>query len=213
MIIGLVDGPLTGDRDDIVAIERFVDVMDRSSPAAHHAACLAAAIKSHCAEARFFNAVVFGGHLTTSQAAIAAALEQCAVANVDLILCSFGVPTAASRLATAVAAILERGIPIVASAPARGDPVYPANIDNVLSVQGDARCAPDQWSALNLPTARFGAHPTASSGEGDPVRGASAAAAHFAGHLAHRGRNLTPIEAVALLERTAAYHGRERRTE
>jgi hypothetical protein len=77
-----------------------------------------------------------------------------------------------------------------------------------LSVQGDARCAPEELSRLDLPQASYGACPVA---VGAPdIRGASPAAAHLAGILA-KSIGTSAGEPTAGLEDFVRYRGREQR--
>ena len=98
---------------------------------------------------------------------------------------------------------------LVAAAPARGGPVYPAGYPGVLRVCGDARCGPGEWSHLATAQADFGACPDGPDGR---PGGASLAAARFSALLA--GALVTEQDAdmaVSALIRRAAYHGPERR--
>lgn len=201
--VALVDGPLAGGHPRIgrrIALRAG----PAESPAGLHAAALAAAVLGHAPEAVIDSLVVFGGSLATDAASVAAALE--AAGDAQVVLCAFGLGRDDPGIAAATAALQARGALVVAAAPARGGPAWPAALPGVLAVQGDARCAPAQWSALA--PGRFGACPTASAG----VRGASAAAGHLAGHLARllsEGR--TAGDALAALDVGAAFRGAERR--
>ncbi|WP_027234614.1 S8/S53 family peptidase [Leisingera caerulea] len=182
-LIALVDGPLAAETPGLAARMDLCELHPRAaeSPAALHASHMAAAIHTNAPGARFLGLSIFPGRLATSLATVAETLRLAAESEAEIVHCSFGHAEASPLLAEAVAAVLAAGKRLVASAPARGASVYPAGCDGVLSVQGDARCAPGQWSRLDLPGARFGACP---GGPGAPVRGASLAAAHFTGLLA-----------------------------
>ncbi|MCB4455693.1 subtilisin-like serine protease QhpE [Leisingera sp. McT4-56] len=204
-LIALIDGPLATDTPGLTARNDLCRIRPRAaeSPAALHASHIAAAIRVNAPEAQILGFSIFPGRLSTQLTTVAEALLRAAESEAEIVHCSFGHAGASPMLAEAVTAVLEAGKLLVASAPARGTPVYPAGCTGVLSVQGDARCAPGQWSLLNLPGARFGACP---GGAGVPVRGASLAAAHFTGLLA-RACAKGGIEKML---QTPAFTGRER---
>lgn len=200
-VVALIDGPLPACRHRHSFCEPH-PAADRS-PAARHASQMAAAILRNAPGVTIDSHVVFPGHLNTSVATICEALEHAAQSDARIVHCSFGIARNPPELAHAVAAVRAAGKWLVASAPARGAPVYPAGCDGVIAVQGDARCGPAQWSRLDLPQARFGACP---NGADPAIRGASVAAAHFTGLLVREygaGR-------ADLMPQTAAFQGRER---
>jgi hypothetical protein len=206
--VGLIDGPLPGTRPDLSEQVRLCEV-DGSPAAENHASAMADTIKAQAGEVQLINAVVFPGQLATSAQTVCAALDWLAENPPQIVLCSFGMARPSIELTAKTHALLQAGSLIVASAPARGDPVYPAAIDGVVSVQGDARCNPGEISRLDLPQATFGTCPIAT---GNPdIRGASVAAAHMAGLLARFWRG-TADDTLAAIETTIHYHGRERRT-
>ncbi len=206
--IGLIDGPLDEDMPELIARHDFTEAHD-GSPAARHARALAATMLFHAPAARFVNGVVFSGALATGQAVIAAALDRFLAEPVDILHCSFGFAQAEPTLAELFAEAAGR-MAVVASAAARGALTVPARLNGIIAVQGDARCAPDQWSHLAIERAEFGAHANAL---GDPtVRGASAAAAHFSGLLAARmTTGLSRDAALDDLRSKAHWFGPERR--
>ncbi|KIC15678.1 MULTISPECIES: hypothetical protein [unclassified Leisingera] len=182
-LIALIDGPLAADAPGFAGRADICAMHPRAaeSPAALHASCMAAAIHANATGARILGLSIFAGRLSTSLANVAEALHRAAVSEAEIVHCSFGHGKSSPLMDEAVAAVLAAGKLLVASAPARGTPVYPAGCAGVVSVQGDARCNSSQWSLLNLPGAQYGACPVTS---GVPVRGASLAAAHFTGLLA-----------------------------
>jgi hypothetical protein len=209
-VIALIDGPLPPDTFGLQAQEWLVDPPPTAadSPAAHHAAALAAAIRANAPDAGLLSLVVFAGRLACRARTIAQALDR--IAWAEIALCAFGMRTPDADVARAVAELQGRGTLLVAAAPARGDPVYPAALPGVVSVQGDARCGPGDWSHLALPTAAFGACP--SSVHPGMTGGSSLAAAHFAGHLAARlVRARDPGAVLSAMRREARHVGRERR--
>lgn len=204
--IALVDGPLTGAQIAHGTAAQFC-ADDGTPHAAAHAAAMAATIAHHAPEVEIVSAAVFPGRLATSVTILSAALDWLLEDPPEIVHCSFGLARPAQVLCARIAQLQEAGSVVVASAAARGVPVYPAGFPDVVSVQGDARCAPDALSDLRLPHARFGACPIASAGD---IRGASAAAAHLTGLLATHwpGEASQALDALAPLVR---FHGRERR--
>jgi subtilisin family serine protease len=150
---------------------------------------------------------VFGDALVTSAAQLAAALDWCAEQGARVANVSAGLREDREVLRRAVAKALAGGVIVVAAAPARGAPVYPAAYPRVVRATGDARCAPGEWSWLGSAQADFGAHVRA----GD-VRGASAGCARVCAHLAAQlADGLAPAAALAALRERAHYRGVERR--
>ncbi|WP_346895809.1 hypothetical protein [uncultured Roseibium sp.] len=206
--IGLVDGPLPETHPVLSEQARLCEA-DGSPAAANHASAMADTIKAQAGEVHFINAVVFPGRLATSAGTVCAALDWLAENPPEIVLCSFGMAQPSIELTARAHVLMQAGSLVVASAPACGEPVYPAAIDGVVSVQGDARCLPGELSRLDLPQATYGACPAAIC---DPdIRGASVAAAHMAGLLARLWRG-TADDTLTALETAIRYHGRERRT-
>jgi hypothetical protein len=202
--IGLIDGPLSSDYPGLEAQKWFCDA-DGTSGADRHACAMAETIRSYAGpDLQILNAVVFPGRLVTSRQAVCDALEWLADTKPGIVLCSFGMANSSIELRIGITRLQDTGCLVVASAPARGDPVYPAAFERVVSVQGDARCNSGELSRLDLPQATFGACPIAT---GDPeIRGASAAAAHMAGMLAQHWQEEALLSAPTRLIR---YRGRE----
>lgn len=208
--IGLVDGPLDRESAAVTAVKWFRE-SEENAAARQHAGAIANAIRRHAPDAMFRNAVIFGGGLTTSRSAVVEALRWLRTEPPDIVHCSFGVPAGDEDLAGVVRELVDIGAVVVASAPARGAMVYPAGLPGVIAVQGDARCGPDDLSWLNIAQADFGAHVFCTPDS--PVRGASAAAAHFTGHLAAAlASGVARDAAIAQLRDAAAWNGPERRT-
>lgn len=204
--IALLDGPLPTGHPALAG--QVALAPGRSAAAEGHAAAVAGALLSHCPAAQLVNLAVFGARLATDAACLAEALRLAAGSGVALVHCSLGLARRDPAVEAAAAVLAAAGIPLVAAAAARGGPVYPAALPGVVSVQGDARCGPGDWSLLGLPTARFGACPRAVGGA---PGGASLAAAHLTGHLAAL-LAAGATDPLAALEAGAAHLGRERRT-
>ena len=181
---------------------------EHGGAAARHASALARALRHHAPMAVIDSYVVFRDGLATDVATIIAALEAAAETEARLVHCSFGLGRADDGLAWAVERLVGQGKLVVASAPASGAAVYPAALPNVFAVQGDARCGPVDWTWLaeETPQAEFAAH---AGRVGDPVRGASLAAAHFSGLMLARLELAKDMRDY--MRRSARYLGRERR--
>jgi hypothetical protein len=205
--VALIDGPLAADHPAL-GVRSLLRAGDAAGPEGAHAAAMAAALLAGCPGARIDNLAVFGGGLTTTADCVASALE--AAEGAALVLCALGMARADPGMAAVVARLLDAGALVVAAAPARGAPVYPAGFEGVVSVQGDARCGPGDWSRLDLPQARFGACPALPRHPG--VAGASVAAAHLAGLAARNLATGAPAdEVISALAREAPFQGRESR--
>ena len=159
------------------------------------------------ASARFISIPVFPGRLSATAVNLAEALTLAAGTPADIIHCSLGLARNDADVARAIEAL--DGRIVLSSAPARGEPVWPAAHASVIAVQGDARCRPGEWSCLALPSADYGACPYGPAGT--DAAGASIAAANLTGILAVRSI-LLPAQARALLNQQANYRGRERKS-
>ncbi|KZL19896.1 hypothetical protein PsAD2_01718 [Pseudovibrio axinellae] len=228
--IALIDGPLPesypGLRKQVWVSQRDQSANFKSTsehcqdtPARQHAMSMGDAITVHQASIELVNYVVFSEKLTTTHDHVLAALRLASDDNIDLVHCSLGLTQNTFSLSTTVKALQNSGCSVVASAVAQGGPVFPAALPCVISVQGDARCGGDDWSNLNLPHAKFGAH---SGTKGDAIRGASLAAAHFTGLLARQLQNRSLLASgntsntlgpcLDFFQNNAKYQGRENRT-
>lgn len=203
-LVALIDGPLPAEFEGCVGVIDPLLEAVTDSPAGQHASAVARAILSEAPEVRLLSIPVFKARLAARTSDLVTALEQAAESGAEIVHCSLGLARNDPAVAAAIEALGKRIV--VASAPARGDPVWPAALATVISVQGDARCGPGEWSRLDLPTADYGACP-ASQG----IAGASIAAAHLTGILAAQ-RVTTDQQARAFLNAGAAHVGRERRT-
>jgi hypothetical protein len=155
------------------------------------------------------SAQVFGDKGMTSPAVIAAALDWLVECGARVINLSFGLRQDRPVLARACRRALDRGVVLIAAAPARGAPVYPASYPGVLRVTGDARCGPDELSRLASTRADFGA---CAQGATPLIGGASLATARVtarvAEYLAGGGERDGVFDHLRGLAR---YHGPERR--
>lgn len=204
----LIDGPLARKHP---ALSERIDLTPGGADGAlsrRHAAAMAEAMLVNAPNLALVSLCVFGPRLSTDVATVTRALRLAAEREAEIVHCSFGLQRKDVGLADAVADLVAQGRLVVAAAPARGGPVFPAAYPGVISVQGDARCEAGAWSWLNLPTAQFGACP--SLAKGSEVAGGSVAAAHFTGHVANlQARGVDDLHAA--LRSRAAFVGRERR--
>jgi hypothetical protein len=164
--------------------------------------------------ARFAVAQVFGQALRTDMGTVAAAVEWLVEQGATVINLSLGVRQDYPPLRAACERALASGCLLVASTPARGEPVFPAAYPGAIRVMGDARCGPGQHSALPLPHADFGACVLPPDGDRAHA-GASLGCAHLSGRVAALlAGGVAPQRAAvwqALVD-SASFHGPERRT-
>jgi Subtilase family len=213
--IGVVDSgwPLEL-RPRVLAARYFVtgggDAQDRLG----HGTRTLQAMAAQAPEARFLVAQVFGEALRTDMATVARAVGWLVEEGARVINLSLGVQQDHAPLRTACERALASGCLLIASTPARGEPVFPAAYPGAIRAMGDARCAPGQHSALLLPHADFGACVLPPDGDRAHA-GASLGCAHLSGRVAALlAAGVAPTrDAVwqALVD-SAAFHGPERRT-
>ncbi|MBU6443333.1 MAG: peptidase S8/S53 subtilisin kexin sedolisin [Alphaproteobacteria bacterium] len=207
--VGLVDSGLGPEHRAAAAVHIPAQgaLMPVRPDASGHGSDMARIILAQAPEAELVLAQVFDGEGATSPARVAAGLEWCVEQGAQVIALCLGLRRDEPVLRAASARAAAAGVDLIASAAARGAPVYPAAYEGVISVCGDARCAPGEVSALGGVPAEFGACHV-----WGPRRGASCAAASVTGLVAAwraRGRS---GQARAYLTGMAAYHGREHRT-
>ena len=172
-----------------------------------HGADMARIILAQAPEAELVLAQVFDSEAATSPARVAAGLDWCVAQGAQVVALCLGLRRDEPVLRAACAKAAAAGVDLIASAAARGAPVYPAAYDDVIAVCGDARCAPGEVSALGGVPAEFGACHI-----WGPRRGASCAAAAATGLVAAWRARGGSGQARAYLSGMAAYHGREHRT-
>ncbi|SOD92608.1 S8 family serine peptidase [Caenispirillum bisanense] len=182
-----------------------------------HGSAVARLVREACPDARLLDAQVFGRHSATSAGLVAAGLTWAVEQGADVCVLSLGLRSDRAVLAEAVAAALAAGVTVVASAPARGGPVWPAAYPGVVRVSGDARCGVGElsWFGDGGGAAEYGACPGVVVEPGrQPTGGASFAAARIAGLLAaaRAAGTWAAGEAPEVWLRAAArFVGRERR--
>ncbi|WP_447750444.1 subtilisin-like serine protease QhpE [Pseudomonas nicosulfuronedens] len=174
-----------------------------------HGSVVCEAILAHAPDARLCVAQVFDERGVTSPLQIAAALHWLGEQGVRVINLSLGVRQDRPILREVVVELIEAGVLVCASSPARGEPVFPASYAGVIRVTGDARCGEGEWSWLDSPQADFGA--AVKVGERS---GASLGCAAFSGHLAAllaERPELSNLQLVEAMRERAAFRGIERK--
>ncbi len=175
-----------------------------------HASAVARSILAVAPQARLVIAQIFFAKLVTTAAQAAAGLDWLAGQGVAAINMSFGLAADRAVLRDSCARAAARGVILAASAPARGEPVFPSAYPGVIGVTGDARCAPGELSALDGPRSDFGAHVRAGT-----AAGASIGTAHVTGEIARHlaaGGDARPDAVRAHLRGLCRYFGPEHRT-
>ena len=215
--VGIADSGVDGvAATHVIARKDFVDhatsgsLEDTSRDLAGHGSALAAVIAA-TGEVELLDARIFDASLRTSAVRAAAAIDWLVEQGARIINLSFGLHEDRCALREACARAIEAGVLIVASAPARGAPVFPAAYPGVLRATGDARCADEEISWLGSAQADAGGMPRTPCGR---VAGASAGCAHVCAALTRLMTRQPEAGRVALAEelrRSARYNGPERR--
>lgn len=214
--IGVIDSGHSAERADaVIAGQCFrladdgLDRLPLSVDRLGHGSAVCEAILSRAPAARLCVAQVFDERGVTSPLQIAAALHWLGEQGVRLINLSLGVRQDRPILREAVTEMIESGVLVCASSPARGEAVFPAGYPGVIRVTGDARCADGEWSWLDSPQADFGA--------AVKVRGRSGASlgcAAFSGHLSAllvERPELSNAQLIELMREKAIFRGIERK--
>ena len=213
--VGIADSGIAGEAAVRVRSARdFVSTSgaapgDARDPAGHGSRI--ASIIAASAGVELLDARIFDARLRTDARTAAAAIDWLLESGARLINLSFGLREDRAVLREACARAAAAGVLLVASSPARGQPVFPAAYPEVLRATGDARCARGEISWLGSAQADVGAHVRSLDGE---VAGASMGCAHACAALAAwfyahpQGSN---AEAIAALRAGARYRGIERR--
>lgn len=147
----------------------------------NHGTAVAAVLRRAAPAARLLHAQVFTDRPVTSAERVARAVAWLAP-RCDLIVLSLGLVADRPALRLACAEAAAGGTWLVAAAPARGGPCFPAAYPGVVAATGDARCGWDELSLL--PGGVIGAWCASPERGSAGMGGASIAAARVAGHLA-----------------------------
>lgn len=216
--VGIADSGIDGPASEkVVACADFLAVETVSPPQtggrdpSGHGSALAAVIAA-TGEVALLDARIFDVSLRTSAAQAAAAIDWLVENGAQIINLSFGLRDDRAVLREACARAIDTGVIVVASTPARGDPVFPASYPGVLRATGDARCAAGEISWLGTAQADAAGTPRTPCTR---VAGASAGCAHVCAALATlmmRSPGAGRVELLDTLMRDARYRGPERRT-
>ncbi|MCP1650127.1 subtilisin-like serine protease QhpE [Pseudomonas nitroreducens] len=174
-----------------------------------HGSTVCEAILSRALDARLCVAQVFDERGVTSPLQIAAALHWLGEQGVRVINLSLGVRQDRPILRDAVAELVETGVIVCASSPARGEAVFPAGYPGVIRVTGDARCGEKEWSWLDSPQADFGAAVKVAGRSGASL-GCAAFSGHLAALLAERSE-LSNVQVIEVMRERAVFRGIERK--
>ncbi|MCX7171810.1 MAG: S8 family serine peptidase [Proteobacteria bacterium] len=219
VLVGIIDSGLDAidqNRMPVVAARRFVQDGDGMIQAAAvdddalgHGSGIAQILLESNPEIDLLIAQVFTGKRQCSSAQVAAALDWLVSAGVAVINMSCGInkPDATLRLACERASAA--GAILVAAAPARGAPTFPAAYPFCIAVSGDARCNRDQISWLGTAAVDFGAHPFLAPGN-PQSGGASFAVARICARIARLlSEKVAAPEIRTRLQAQCNYHGPE----
>ncbi|NMF95892.1 S8 family serine peptidase [Aromatoleum toluolicum] len=218
--VGIIDGGFTGVPPHALhRAAHFIPAADGSvgrEPAGGrplpHGEAVAALVLEAAPAARLIDARIASHRHAPSPAMVAAAIEWCADEGARIINLSLGLLEDRTVLRRACTRALAQGVVLVAAAPARGTPVFPAAYPGVLAVSGDARCAPGQWSLLNGETSGAADWGCSPAGPGKTAGGASMATARFTGIVARHFMQYPaadPQGLAAHLAARASWQGRE----
>jgi hypothetical protein len=225
-VVAVIDSGISGAcADRVVARRAFVSVdcvvetRAAEPDAVGHGSAVARLVVEADPATRLIDAQVFLDRAVTTPGAVAEAVRWAVAEGADVIVLSLGLRSDRESLRTACAEALAAGVVVVASAPARGQPVYPAAYPGVVRASGDARCRVGEVSWLRDGFAEYGtccllAESSLGRGSDRPSGGASFAAARLAGFLAAAladGSLERGGDPHACLRAAARYVGRERR--
>lgn len=174
-----------------------------------HGGMITRIITAGSAGVTLYSAQVFQEKLLTRPVQVAAAIDWLLVRRVRIINMSFGLRADREILREACARAVQQGAVLVASVPVRGDAVYPGAYPGVIRVSGDARCGPDEISAIDRALGYFGAQ-----ADGDAGGGSSAAAARITRVIVKILTDIPESGCPGIIERLgqlAVYQGREQR--
>lgn len=177
-----------------------------------HGEAVAALLRAAVPAVRLLDARIASADHPPTPCLVAAAIDWCVGEGARVINLSLGLIEDRAVLREACERAVACGVLLVAAAPARGTPVYPAAYPGVLSVSGDARCGAGQWSLLNGETAGAATYGCCPAGPTNKPGGASMATARIAGIIAKFLSQHPSAGRSGLAEYLAAcatWHGRE----
>lgn len=207
VLVGLLDSGLAPAQAGLALASRAFAAETLVPDRIGHGSALARLVLEHAPESRLLNGQIFHERPATTADRVAMAIDWAVDQGAALILLSLGLHENRPALQRACAKAIAAGVLLVASAPARGQPVFPAAYPGVIRASGDARCRPEDLSWFD---GCFGACPRAT--EDSRIAGASFAAARVAGMLASLiARGVEPDRVATALRNSARFVGRERR--
>ena len=216
ILVGIADSGIDGPA--AASVRARADFSDQGSSAsentmrdgARHGSAIGAVIAAIDGVA-LLDARIFDARLRAGTAQAAAAIDWLVARGARILNLSFGMREDDRLLREACHRALEAGVLIVASVPARGEPVFPGSYPGVIRATGDARCTDGAISWLGTAQADAGGAPRTPCGR---VAGASAGCAHVSAALARLMVQCPEAGRQALLEAlraSARHHGPERR--
>lgn len=207
--VGMID---SGVAPDVLAAGAHLFSLTPDQPgsdALGHGSVVSALLTTTVAPADLVCAQVFDRRGVTTPAMVAEAVEKLTAMGTEMIVMALGLAQDRAVLRQACEAAVAAGVLVLASAPARGGPCFPAAYPGIVSVSGDARCRPGQTAWFGGAPALFGASVEPAPGYPPGFRGASMAVAHFAAwvwrHFPDRQTRMPAALAAACV-----YQGRER---
>ena len=214
--IGLIDSGVavstaTASRSFLPAPGGSVFTEDAFADRLGHGTAMAEVLLASTPDCELFNAQVFTGQLTCSAVQVSTALLWLVEQKVNLVNMSFGLREDRPVLRDACELALDKGVILIAAAPARGEPVFPSSYPGVIRATGDARCADDEISYLDTPKADYGAN--VCSGK-NGVAGASVGCAHVSARVAQylaKSPGASHEQVRVWLSSMASFRGPERR--
>lgn len=219
--VGIIDSGVAPDETNqprVVAARRFaeggagsIEIAPVEADAIGHGAEIARILLEDNPGVDLLIAQVFAGQRKCSTAQVAAALDWLSSCGAAVVNLSFGIRQPEAQLRLACERASAAGALLVAAAPARGAPTFPAAYPFCIAVSGDARCNKEQISWLGTAAVDFGAYPFAVPG--NPQNGgASFAAARIAARIARLlGAAVAASEVRARLLEQCSFHGPERK--
>ena len=143
--VGLIDSGVTGhpvaaSRSFLPAPGGSVFCEDALADQLGHGTAIAGILLESTPDVALFNAQVFATRLSCSAVQVATALSWLVDEGVQLVNMSFGLAEDRPVLRDACERAIDKGVILIAAAPARGEPVYPSSYPDVIRATGDARC-------------------------------------------------------------------------
>lgn len=218
LLIGVVDSgcppaaPWLAGQKRFFVHEGYLYSDDSVPDASGHGTEVIDVIRGISGSAHIMSAQVLDAQGRSSTDQVAAAMDWLLSSGVKQINLSLGFVQDEPSLRQVFSEAVANDVIVVASCPTMGQPVYPASYPGILSVTGDARLQPTQWSWFQAGQqgAEYGGHVAGPSGQA----GASIACAHVTGIIgAFRETHpqATLADVVRHLQRHASRVGPQKR--